>query len=258
MDLQLGGKRFVVTGAGSGFGKAVTMQLLNEGANVLAITRTASKLDELKDKNPGSLDVIEKDVIIGDYPEQLSQFFMNGRVDGLVVNAGGPPAVAARETSMQQWDEAYQLLLRWKVKFVRDLLPVFEKQAYGRILFIESASVKQPMDNLVLSTAFRLAVVGFAKSLATEVAAHGITVNVMAPGFHDTAAVERIFKKQAMQQEISIEQAREKLIRNIPVQRMGDPDEFASLAAWLLSPHSGFITGQTISVDGGQGKYIFG
>jgi 3-oxoacyl-[acyl-carrier protein] reductase len=258
MDLHLFDRRFIVTGAGSGFGKAITQQLLNEGAQVLAITRTASKLDELKDNHPGRLELIENDVTKGEYSESLTQFLLKGKIDGLVVNAGGPPAVAARETNMQQWDDAYQLLLRWKVEFVRELLPFFEKQSYGRILFIESASVKQPMDNLVLSTSFRLAVVGFARSLATETAAHGITVNVMAPGFHNTAAVDRIFRKQAEQQGTSMEQAREKLVRNIPVQRMGDADEFASLAVWLLSPLSGFVTGQTISVDGGQGKYIFG
>jgi 3-oxoacyl-[acyl-carrier protein] reductase len=258
MDLHLTDKRFIVTGAGSGFGKAITHQLLNEGAQVLAITRTASKLDELQKNNPRRLSLIEKDVTKGEYQEQLLQFLSDGKVDGLVVNAGGPPAVAARETSIQQWDEAYQLLLRWKVEMVREILPWFEKQAYGRILFIESASVKQPMDNLVLSTSFRLAVTGFARTLATEVAARGITVNVMAPGFHDTAAVDRIFIKQAELHGISISEAREKLVSNIPVGRMGDAKEFAGLALWLLSPLSGFVTGQTISVDGGQGKYIFG
>ena len=129
---------------------------------------------------------------------------------------------------------------------------------YGRIVYIESSSVKQPLENLVLSNSLRLAVVGFAKTLSQEIAQTGITLNVMAPGSHDTPAIERIFAKKAAQTGLSPAETRQQGIQQIPVGALGQPEDFASLAAWLLSPSSRYITGQTITVDGGMVKSIFG
>jgi 3-oxoacyl-[acyl-carrier protein] reductase len=258
MELGLRDERFIVSGAGSGFGKAITIQLLKEGAQVLAVSRTANKLDSLLREYPKQLEVIEADVTLATVTGQIASYAHANKIKGIVINAGGPPAKSALETNMNDWDQSYASLLRWKVQLARELVPVFESQHYGRILFIESASVKQPMENLVLSTAFRLAVVGFAKSLSAELASKGITVNVMAPGYHNTAAIERILVRQSETPGVSYEQAREEMRTGIPVQRLGEPGDFASLAVWLLSPLSNFVTGQTISVDGGGIKSIFG
>jgi 3-oxoacyl-[acyl-carrier protein] reductase len=138
------------------------------------------------------------------------------------------------------------------------LLPLLQQQQYGRMLYIESSSVKQPLENLVLSNSLRLAVVGFVKTLSQEIAASGVTLNIMAPGSHDTPAIQRVYNKKAEQAGISPAAAREKGIQQIPVGRLGKADDFASLAAWLLSPAAGYITGQTITVDGGTVKSIFG
>lgn len=119
-------------------------------------------------------------------------------------------------------------------------------------------SVKQPVENLVLSNSLRLSVVGFVKTLSQEIADRGITLNILAPGYHDTQAMQRLFVKKSQVQNISVEEAGKQFEDEIKMGKMGNPDEFASLAIWLLSPHSRYITGQTISVDGGLIKSVFG
>ena len=159
---------------------------------------------------------------------------------------------------MEDWDEAYASLLKWKVELTKMLLPKFREQQYGRILFLESASVKQPIENLVLSTSMRLAVVGYAKTLSEEMAHNGITVNVLAPGYHDTKALKRLFEKKSRDENITLDEAREQMKRQTKVGFIGNPQKLASLAKWLLSEESEYITGQTISVDGGVIKGIHG
>ena len=141
---------------------------------------------------------------------------------------------------------------------VKRLLPLFLQRKYGRILFSESVSIKQPVENLVLSNSLRMAVAGMAKTLALEVAAKGITVNVIGPGFHDTSAVDRIFARKSELGGISPEEARKAVVEQIPAGMMGKPEDFASLAAWLLSPLAGFVTGQVITPDGGANRYSLG
>jgi len=148
--------------------------------------------------------------------------------------------------------------MRWKVELVMALLPKFKKQRFGRVVFVESISVKMPIPNLVLSTAFRMGVVGFVKTLSNEVGKEGITLNVMAPGYHETDAVKRVLQKKSEVESLSYEDIQRNLEKNIPVGRMGQADEFASMAVWLLSPLSGYVTGQTISVDGGVMSGSFG
>ncbi len=170
---------------------------------------------------------------------------------GIVLNAGGPPATSAMETSMEQWDAAYHQVLRWKVKFIQHFLPHMMKVNYGRILLVESYSVKQPVPNLVLSNSLRMAVVGYVKTLSQEIAQSGVTLNILAPGFHATPAAERVVKKGSETKGISLEEAEQAILAGIPMGHMGDTADFASLASWLLSPHSRYLSGQTISVDGG-------
>jgi 3-oxoacyl-[acyl-carrier protein] reductase len=159
---------------------------------------------------------------------------------------------------MNDWDTAYYSLFRWKVELTKMLLPKFREQGYGRILYLESSSVKQPIENLVLSTSLRLGIVGFAKTLSEETADIGVTVNILAPGFHDTQALNRLLAKKAESGNISEDEAKNKFIQKIKVGKLGNPDELASIAVWLLSEESGYITGQTISVDGGVIKGVFG
>ena len=258
MDLQIEGQLFVVTGSSTGFGRAIAEQLLEEGAKVIVNARGEDKLLELKDRYPESVELLAGDITTDAVISKLQRILTGRKLSGIVINAGGPPAGSFMTTDMMDWDKAYQNILRWKVKLTKELIPLFQDQGYGRILFIESVSVKQPIENLVLSNSLRLAVVGFVKTLSREVAGTGITLNVLAPGYHSTAAMQRLFESKAMLLGISPDEARVEFEKETSTGKLGKPQDFASLAAWLLSPHSGFITGQTISVDGGLVKGIMG
>jgi 3-oxoacyl-[acyl-carrier protein] reductase len=137
-------------------------------------------------------------------------------------------------------------------------LDKFADQQYGRILYIESVSVKQPVENLVLSNSLRLAVVGFVKTLSQEIADKGITLNILAPGYHATPAMERLFSHKSMLLGITQAQAQQQYESETKMSKLGNPENLASLAIWLLSEKSSFITGQTISVDGGLVKGTMG
>lgn len=258
MDLEIKDKLFIVCGATSGLGNGVAEALLQDGASVIAVARDEKKLNDLGNKYPGQIEPLQGDITENDTLVRLLNKLDNRFLNGLLVNAGGPPAKSFLETELLDWDDAYQKILRWKVEITKLFLPVFTKQKYGRIVYIESESVKQPVKNLVLSNSLRAAVVGFVKTLSQEIAASGITLNILAPGFHDTAAVQRLFTKRAEIEGISKEKAQQNYESEIPVNRMGDPLKFGMLGAWLLSTHSGYITGQTITVDGGAVKGIFG
>lgn len=258
MDLQFKDKFFIVCGAGSGFGRAISERLLSEGAQVLAIARTEKVLVEFKQAFPENLQILVGDISHEQTQDRLLQLCNTTLPEGIVFNAGGPPAAAFDELDLPAWDEAYRSVLRWKIELLQRLLPLFRKQKYGRLLFIESVSVKQPVENLILSNAFRMAVVGMVKTLANELAAENITLNILAPGYHDTAAMQRLFVKKASVEGISEAQAKEDFTKQIPVAKMGQAKDFASLAAWLLSPHAQYVTGQTISHDGGLVKGVFG
>jgi 3-oxoacyl-[acyl-carrier protein] reductase len=254
MDLLIKDQLFIVTGASSGLGNAVVSALASEGANVIAVARRSEILKDIELTFPGQISVISGDVTQSKTLDRIVNATDDRRLDGVFVNAGGPPAKSIAETTLEDWDAAYQLLVRWKVAMIKSLLPKFIKQHYGRILFSESSAVKQPVENLVLSNALRLAITGFSKTLSEEYASKGITSNVIGPGHHDTEAVKRLFRKKSEQLNISFDEAKSQAISRIPAGRMGAPDDFASLALWLLSPLSGFVTGQVYCLDGGAIK----
>jgi len=258
MDLQIKGKLFVVCGATSGLGQGVAKALLAEEAFVIGISRNIDKLDSMAAAYPGLFEPLELDLKSEIAVDHILDKIEGRNLEGILVNASGPPARSFLETELSDWDAAYKDLLRWKVALVKALIPIFRKQQYGRILFLESQSVKQPIPYLVLSTSLRLAVVGMAKELSNELAGEGITVNVLAPGRHDTHAMERMLVKRMEVEGITMEESRKAMSKEIPVGFMGSADDFGSLVSWLLSPHSRYITGQTISIDGGLINGIFG
>src|SRR5690625_4312479 len=159
---------------------------------------------------------------------------------------------------MNDWDAAWQLVMRWKIELSKMVAPRLVDQKYGRILFIESQSVKQPLPSLSLSNAFRAVVTGFAKSLANELAPKRVTVNVLAPGSHETPAIEQAIHNRSSLKDISYDAANADMVETIPLGRKRKAEELASRAAWLLSSHRGYLTGQTISHDGGTLAGLFG
>ena len=251
MNLQIENKTFIVCGATSGFGRGISNQLLKEGAKIIAVARGEEKLRELQDAWPGQVDILAGDITQSTTITQLVKETEKTELGGILINAGGPPAKRFDETSLRDWDEAYEKLLRWKVELTRAFLDKFIEQQYGRFLYIESSAVKQPLENLVLSTSLRLSVVGFVKTLSQEIPDKGVSFNILAPGYHYTPAVERLITKKAEQNGIPKKQAQQEIEDAIPMRKTGRVDYFASLGAWLLSPLSEYITGQVYAVDGG-------
>jgi len=254
MDLQIAKQTFIVCGATSGFGHATAKALLKEGATVIGIARHTDKLKKLAEIHKQNFIPLTGDLTTQKTIDEVASEARKHDIDGILINSAGPPAKSFAETRIEDWDTAYQNLLRWKVDLTQKLIPHFTKKEYGRIVYIESASVKQPIENLVLSTSIRLAVVGMMKTLSQEISGQNITVNTIAPGSHETPAIERLIKKKSETDGLSYDDARQKMINNIPAKKMGDPEKLGTLAAWLLSPLSEFVTGQVYALEGGNVK----
>ncbi|WP_298503860.1 SDR family oxidoreductase [uncultured Maribacter sp.] len=257
MNLHLNNRLFLVGGATSGFGKAITEQLISENAKVIAVARTIEKLKELQ-KLSDNIEIIAGDLSDEKVLDTIVNTIGNRVLTGAVINSGGPPAMPVLDTKLSDWDDAYKTVVRWKIGLTQALIPKMIEQQYGRLLYIESVSVKQPIENLVLSNAMRLAVVGYVKTLSQEIGASGVTLNILGPGFHATQRMENLFKKNSELKGIPESEIRASVAKQAAMEKIGSPNDFASLALWLLSPHSGYISGQTISVDGGLVKGTMG
>ncbi len=254
MDLHIKQQLFLVGGATSGFGKAIAEALVAEGAHIIAVARGEEKLHELHLTAPEQIETLAGDISESEVIELLVDMVGSRQLHGMVINAGGPPAKTVLETTLADWDDAYQKILRWKVQITQAFVPKMVARGYGRIVFIESSSVKQPLENLVLSSSLRVAVVGMVKTLSQEIAKSGVTLNILGPGSHNTPAINRIYTKKSEQTGLPFDEVRENAIAQIPVGMLGEASDFAGLALWLLSPQSRFVTGQTITVDGGSVK----
>jgi 3-oxoacyl-[acyl-carrier protein] reductase len=239
-------------------GRAIAEQLLEEGAKVIAIARREKKLNELEKAYPDLVTTVTGDLAKDETHNAIETAIGNDQLHGVVLNSGGPPALSPLETAIYDWDQAYKSVMRWKIELCLRLVSYFTTNNYGRILFIESRSVKEPLPSLVLSNSFRAAIVGFAKTLSQQIGKDGVTVNVLAPGSHETPAIKRVIKKREQDTDESYEEIKKQMEDSIPVGRFGKAEEIGSLAAWVLSPHAGYVTGQTISHDGGSIKGLFG
>jgi 3-oxoacyl-[acyl-carrier protein] reductase len=257
MNLYIENKLFLVGGATSGLGKAITEQLIAEGADVIAVARTESKLKELQ-KTSSKIEIVIGNLSEESTLEKILNQIGSRTLTGAVINSGGPPAMAVLDTKLSDWDDAYKTVIRWKIALTQALLPKMIEQKYGRLLYIESVSVKQPVENLVLSNSMRLAIVGYVKTLSQEIGTSGVTLNILGPGYHATQRMENLFKKNSELKGITETEIRSVFAKQTSIEKIGKPENFASLAVWLLSPYSEYITGQTISVDGGLVKGTMG
>lgn len=253
MNLELTDQLFIVGGATSGFGKAIATALLNEGAKVIVVARGEEKLNE-QYATTANAEIVTGDITQQEMIEKLKVTVGARQLHGMLINAGGPPAKTVLETTLNDWDDAYAKILRWKVAITQTFIPAMIKAGYGRIVYVESSSVKQPIENLVLSTSLRLAVVGMVKTLSQEIAKSGVTLNILGPGSHNTPAIDRLYHKKSEQTGLIFDEVKKAAVQQIPVGALGEADDFASLAVWLLSKQSRFVTGQTIMVDGGAVK----
>jgi 3-oxoacyl-[acyl-carrier protein] reductase len=257
MDLGIRGRTGFVAAASKGLGRAVAEELAREGANLVITARGENDLNAARDAIAKECGV-EILAVAGDLskPEDLQRMTdaaleRFGRVDILVTNAGGPPSGAFESLSDEKWTNAVDLTLMSVIKLARAFLPGMRRQKWGRIINITSITVKQPVEGLMLSNSIRAAVTGFARTLADEVATDGITVNNILPGYTRTARVEQLAQATADREGITNASATAKWTGQIPMRRLGEPREFAALAAFLASDRASYITATSIPVDGG-------
>jgi 3-oxoacyl-[acyl-carrier protein] reductase len=248
MDLELSGKRALVLGASRGLGAAIAQELMVEGAQVLGVSRSPQDGTDypMVAVNLSAPDAAE--TILAAAHEQL------GGVDILVNNSGGPPPSAAQDTGAAAIAESAQPMLFTLTEVTRALLPAMREAGFGRILTVTSAGVREPIPGLALSNTIRAAVHGWMKTLAKEVAADGVTVNMLMPGQIDTDRLRSLHEKTAERFGIPNEAMVAKAIEGIPAGRFGEPREFGAVAAFLASPRASYLTGLEIPVDGGMLK----
>jgi 3-oxoacyl-[acyl-carrier protein] reductase len=262
MDLGLKGKVALVAGASRGLGRAVAEELAAEGASLVLCAREAQTLSEtaaaIAETHNAHVLAVPADVTVIDDIKRVAESGNErfGRIDILVTNAGGPPAGRFDQLTREQWDRAIKLTLLSAVEMAREVLPGMRNRRWGRILNITSIAVKQPVENLLLSNSLRAGLTGFARTLANEVAAEGITVNNIMPGYTRTERLEELAQMMAEKQGISPAEFRGKWEKEIPMGRLGEPRESAALAAFLASERASYITGTSIQVDGGWIKSL--
>ena len=258
MDLQLSGKTFAVGGASGGLGKAVAERLLQEGARVVGYARSREKLARFGGEYGDRFIAHPTDTSDGIAVRKLGEALVDLKIDGCVFNTGGPPTGTIAEVSMKDWDEAYASTFRWKVALTTQLLPMLRQRGGGQLLYLESLSIKQPIDNLVLSNAMRAAVAGFVKTLSREEGSNGVRPNILAPGYHATDRITSILDRAAQLQNEDRASVEKAFLAAVPEGTMGQPGDFAGVAAFLLSPFAKYISGQTVTVDGGLVRHITG
>jgi 3-oxoacyl-[acyl-carrier protein] reductase len=247
MDLNIAGKSALVTGASRGIGFAVAEALAAAGVRLVINARGEEGLQEAAAKlRAGGAEV---HAVVGDLASAKGvAAVVEGTLEAvgapqiLIANAGGPPTGSATSIEDRAWAQGFELTLMSSVRLARAAVPAMIASGWGRVVFITSLSVKQPIPELTLSNSFRAGLTAFARTLASEVGEYGVTVNAVAPGYTATARLAAL---------ISDDYTRANLIGRIPLKRFGEPSEIAAATAFLCSTPAAYITGQTLLVDGG-------
>lgn len=259
MDLNLNGKTALVVASSKGLGKAIASQLSAEGCNVMLTSRDGEQLEktrkELLKNARGQVKCCPCDITKVDEIKALVAMTHDllAPIDILINNAGGPPGGGFEQLDDAAWQAAFELNLLSYVRIIREVLPDLKKKG-GRIINVTSSSIKQPIPGLILSNAFRMGILGLAKSLADELAPYNILVNTVAPGRIATDRTAYLDQLKADKRGIPKEQVEQESLGNIPLKRYGDPEEFARVVCFLASGASSYVTGSTLMVDGGMVK----
>jgi 3-oxoacyl-[acyl-carrier protein] reductase len=256
VDLGIKGRLALVTGASSGIGEAVALALAAEGVKLAIGARRVDRLDAVA-KRAKELGAADARGFVVDLADAASVKHMLadvratfGDIDIVVLNGGGPKAGRFADVALPDWDAAYRIVLRSMIELVESTLPAMRAKKWGRIVALTSTSVEQPIANLVLSNAFRTALVATLKTVAGEVAADGVTVNSIATGRVDTERLRAIYGSE--------DEIRDTAKAEVPIGRVATPGEFAPLVTFLCGAPASYITGQTIAIDGGLIRGTFG
>lgn len=257
MDLGIKDRVALIAASSKGLGRAVATELGREGARLIICARGESALKDAQEaiarETGASVMAIPADLSDDASAAEVVRAGADafGQIDILVTNAGGPPAGSFEQHDLTTWDAAIRLNFRSALVLTYGVLPGMKERRWGRILNITSIAVKQPVDNLILSNSVRAAVTGFARTLANEIAPYGVTVNNLMPGYTRTQRVEELAERVAEQQGKTVAEIVGGWEAQIPMGRLGSPEEFAAMAAFLVSERASYMTGTSIQVDGG-------
>lgn len=256
MDLGLNGKRALVLGASRGLGMAIAQSLAAEGATVFAAARSLDKItgwsagmDNVHAVKLDLADLASVDAVVND-------LLAEGGVDIIVNNSGGPPPGTAQDADRGAWISHFEAMAANVFHLTTSLLPAMKTRGWGRVISITSSGVEQPIPNLALSNGIRSAVVGWSKTLASEVASDGITVNVVMPGRIHTERVDELDAAAAKRTQTDVTDVAAKSRATIPAGRYGKSAEFADVVTFLASDRASYVTGSRIRIDGGAIKSI--
>jgi 3-oxoacyl-[acyl-carrier protein] reductase len=259
MELNLSGRRAVVCGGSAGIGRACAVELAALGASVVVGARSAEKLVGVVAALPRVAPGLTHEAWVVDLSDSSSasaslaaMVEKTGPVHILINNTGGPPAGRVVDLGVEAFRAGFESLLATPHALSRVVLPGMKVAGYGRIVNITSTSVKQPIANLAVSNAIRAATANWAKTLSQEVAAWGVTVNNVLPGYTDTERLNEIFEMRAKKAGTGVEEARRGVIADIPMGRLGRAEEIAAAVAFLASPAAGYVSGINLPVDGGR------
>jgi 3-oxoacyl-[acyl-carrier protein] reductase len=245
MDLGIDGRVALVMGASKGIGRGIAESLAREGAKVVIASRSREQLDATAEEIHGHVAAFVADA--GDL-DGLSQLVAGveadlGPIDIVVANTGGPPPGGPLDNSIEEWEEAYRSLVLGVRVLAEAVLPGMRERGWGRIVNVGSSSTVEPIPTLAISNSLRQAAVGFLKTLSREVAADGVTVNTVVTG---KFATDRLAENEG-----SLENAERSARETVPARRLGLPEEFGDLVAFLASDRAAYINGTTIPIDGG-------
>jgi 3-oxoacyl-[acyl-carrier protein] reductase len=258
MDLGLNGKVALVTGASSGLGLSISRELAAEGAHVAVVARRQAELNReaaaITTRGPGRAVAIVADVGEPDAAGRVVREteHLLGPVDILVANAGGPPSTTFDSTTEEQYRAALELNLLASIRLAHAAVPAMRTRKWGRVIFLTSMAAKQPMPGLLLSNTARSGLLGFAKTLATEVARDNVLVNTVLPGHFDTDRATELARMRGERENRSVDEILRQRAQGVPLGRSGKPEELAAVVAFLASNRATFLTGTAIQVDGGQ------
>lgn len=261
MEIILKGKKALVGGASRGLGKAIAIQLAACGAEVTLMARNEEKLKAVLEELPVK-DGQQHNYLVVDFADfekfkhTITDWFSNHRVDILINNTNGPAAGGVLDKTIDDYQQAFDLLFKTVCYLTSQALKGMLAAGSGRIVNLSSVSVKEPLQNLVLSNSIRSALISWAKTLAKDIAPFGITVNNILTGYFDTERLSEIYALQAQKKGVSLDELKEKMKLEIPAGRFGIPQEFGYLVAFLSSDFSAYITGTNIPIDGGLLKSV--
>ena len=261
MDLGVKDKVYFLAASTRRLGRAVAQELKDSGASVFLGGRDEKTLVQtLKDMGADQDRTVHGSVLDASSAESIEQWIEEGlhtfgRMDGILVNAGGPPAGKFKDFDDSDFDAAYQLTLMSSVRMIRESLPAL-RGSKGNVLIVTSQSVREPVENLILSNVFRSGVNALMKTLSRELIVDGIRINCIAPGLISTDRLENIEKATAEATGKNVNEVRKEMQSGIPMGRYGNPSEFGKVGAFLLSPAASYVNGESIQVDGGLAKSV--